>query len=81
MTSLANRADIAPARPVDDATAARLAEAARLLFAHLEQGRRVDAAMLRPAMEQAFGASDSSGAWTWKTAYDACEAADRKSVV
>ena len=75
MTSLANRADIAPARPVDDATAARLAEAARLLFAHLEQGRRVDAAMLRPAMEQAFGASDSSGAWTWKTAYDACEAA------
>lgn len=75
MTSLANRADIAPARPVDDATAARLAEAARLLFAHLEQGRRVDAAMLRSAMEQAFGTSDSSGAWTWKTGYEACEAA------
>src|SRR3546814_1152965 len=26
-------------------------------------------------MEAAFGASDTSGAWDWKTAYDACEAA------
>ena len=26
-------------------------------------------------MEAAFGASDASGAWNWKTAYDACEAA------
>jgi hypothetical protein len=26
-------------------------------------------------MEAAFGASDASGAWDWKTAYDACEAA------
>ena len=26
-------------------------------------------------MEQAFGASDAAGAWDWKTAYDACEAA------
>lgn len=26
-------------------------------------------------MEVAFGASDATGAWTWKTAYDACEAA------
>ena len=25
-------------------------------------------------MEHAFGASDASGAWNWKTAYDACEA-------
>ncbi|WP_324778755.1 strawberry notch-like NTP hydrolase domain-containing protein [Thiobacillus sedimenti] len=53
----------------------RLAEAARLLLPHLEQGHRVDAAVLRAAMEQAFGASDTSGAWDWKTAYDACEAA------
>ncbi|CAM5293170.1 hypothetical protein AFEL58S_00331 [Afipia felis] len=58
-----------------DAPAPRLAEAARLLLPHLEQGRRVDAAVLRAAMEQAFGASDTSGAWDWKTAYDACEAA------
>ena len=31
--------------------------------------------MLRSAMEAAFDASDASGAWDWKTAYDACEAA------
>ena len=30
---------------------------------------------LRGAMEAAFGASDATGAWNWKTAYDACEAA------
>ena len=30
---------------------------------------------LRAAMERAFGASDAEGAWDWKTAYDACEAA------
>jgi hypothetical protein len=51
-----------------------LAAAAHLLC-HLEQGRPVDAAMLRTAMEAAFGASDAAGAWDWKTAYDACEAA------
>ena len=63
-----------PCNPAD-APASRLAEAARLLLPHLEKGRRVDAAILRAEMEQAFGASDSSGAWDWKTAYDACEAA------
>ncbi|WMT88354.1 strawberry notch family protein [Pelagibacterium sp. 26DY04] len=41
----------------------------------LAQGRPVDAATLRSAMEQAFGSSDATGAWDWKTAYDACEAA------
>src|SRR5579884_3058578 len=49
--------------------------AAHLLIPHLEQGRQVDATILRAAMEQAFGAADTSGAWDWKTAYDACEAA------
>jgi predicted RNA methylase len=49
--------------------------AADLLLPHLERGERVDAATLRAAMETAFGASDTSGAWDWKTAYDACEAA------
>ncbi|HEY1780440.1 MAG TPA: strawberry notch family protein [Roseiarcus sp.] len=57
------------------APAFRLAEAGRLLLPHLEQGHRVDAAVLRAAIEQVFGASDAAGAWDWKTAYDACEAA------
>ena len=49
--------------------------AAELLFAHLSRGKRIDAVLLRGAMEQAFGASDATGAWDWKAAYDACEAA------
>jgi hypothetical protein len=49
--------------------------AAGLLLPHLERGQRIDAAMLRQAMESAFGASDSTGAWDWKCAYEACEAA------
>jgi predicted RNA methylase len=61
--------------PVRAGAASAIVEAARLLLPHLERGRRIDAAMLRSAMENAFGASDADGAWTWKTAYDACEAA------
>ncbi|MHC2582046.1 hypothetical protein ACVI1J_005782 [Bradyrhizobium diazoefficiens] len=49
--------------------------AAEQLLPHLERGRRIDAAILRAAMEAAFGASDATGAWNWKMAYDACEAA------
>lgn len=55
--------------------AAAIHGAAQILLPHLERGQRVDAATLRAAMEIAFGASDASGAWDWKTAYDACEAA------
>jgi len=49
--------------------------AAETLLARLETGAPVDTAVLRAAMEQAFGASDASGAWNWKDAYEACEAA------
>ncbi len=59
----------------DAETASRVFAAAGLLLPHLEHGQRVDAAALRAAMEAAFGASDATGAWTWKLAYDACEAA------
>jgi predicted RNA methylase len=48
---------------------------ANLLLADLERGRAIDAHALRVAMTAAFGASDAEGAWPWKTAYDACEAA------
>ena len=62
-------------RDHDAETAARIFTAAGLLLPHLERGQRVDAATLRGAMEAGFGASDATGAWTWKIAYDACEAA------
>ena len=55
--------------------ASAVIKAARQLLTDLERGRRVDAAVLRSAMEAAFAASDATGAWNWKTAYDACEAA------
>jgi len=54
---------------------AGIAAAAHLLLPHLERGNRIDAIVLRAAMEHAFGGSDAAGAWDWKTAYEACEAA------
>src|ERR1700756_5386173 len=55
--------------------ASAIVSAARQLLTDLEQGRRIDAAVLRNAMQAAFGASDATGAWNWKMAYDACEVA------
>jgi predicted RNA methylase len=69
--------DLSPATlaqvPVASATA--ILAVGGLLMPSLERGQRVDAPMLRTAMEAAFGASDASGLWDWKTAYDACEVA------
>ncbi|SOC11574.1 hypothetical protein [Rhodobacter maris] len=48
---------------------------ANLLLPHLERGQRVYTAILRDAMETAFGASDAIGAWDWKLAYEADEGA------
>ncbi|MDA9505815.1 methylase [Bradyrhizobium sp. CCBAU 11386] len=74
--SLAGGAAAAPLsmRAAATLTSAAL-KAARRLLTDLESGRRIDAAVLRSAMEAAFGASDAAGAWNWKTAYDVCEAA------
>jgi hypothetical protein len=63
------------AAPTNPGPAVAIAEAARLILPDLERGRRIDAAMLRAAMECAFGGSDTEGTWDWKTAYDSCEAA------
>jgi predicted RNA methylase len=52
-----------------------LIHAATLLVQLLGQGRAVDSRALRSAMESAFGGSDASGAWVWKDAYEASEAA------
>ena len=57
------------------AAAPAILAAANLLLPHLERGQCVDATILRDAMEKAFGASDASGAWDWKLAYEACEMA------
>lgn len=58
-------------RPTADA----LIAAARLILPDLERGRRVQTSALRAAMQTAFGGSDAQGAWDWKSAYDAGEAA------
>src|SRR6202790_159178 len=52
-----------------------LVAACGLLLADLERGRAIDAQALRAAMSAALGRADAEGAGTWKTAYDACEAA------
>lgn len=77
MISASAAAKAAEALPPDhDAeTASQVFAAAGLLLPHLERGQRVDAAALRAAMEAGFDASDATGAWSWKLAYDACEAA------
>ena len=62
--------------PAAPATRASLILSVALqLVDHLERGQRIDAAILSAAMEAAFGASDTSGAWDWKAAYEACEVA------
>jgi protein strawberry notch len=52
-----------------------LIHAATLLAQLLGQGRAVDSRALRSAMESAFGGTDAEGAWVWKDAYEALEAA------
>jgi protein strawberry notch len=63
----------AAGQPIVPASA--LFHAAGHLLPDLERGRIVDARTLRTAMEQAFGGTDAEGAWSWKDAYEACEAA------
>src|ERR1700686_3783133 len=60
--------------PAPDKTSG-LFHAATLLAQLLGQGRALDSRALRSAMEAAFGASDAEGAWVWKDAYEALEAA------
>ena len=75
MTTVSRVVAACAAAPSHTSASAGILQAARLLLPDLERGRRIDAGVLRFAMETAFGASDAAGAWDWKTAYDACEAA------
>ena len=52
-----------------------LLAAAGQLLPFLEQGAPVPTARLRTVMEAAFGGTHAEGAWDWKLAYDAGEAA------
>src|ERR1700752_2504620 len=52
-----------------------LIHAATLLAQLLGQGRAIDSRALRSAMETAFCGTDAEGAWVWKDAYEALEAA------
>lgn len=52
-----------------------LHRAALDLLPTLIAGTALDARALRSTMEAAFGGSDAEGLWTWKDAYEACEAA------
>ena len=62
-----------PQAPLDKVSG--LIHAATLLAQLLGQGRAIDTRALRSAMETAFCGSDAEGAWAWKDAYEACEAA------
>ncbi len=64
-----------PAEPDRPVAGDALFAAARTLLPVLETGRALDAATLRDAMTEAFSGSDASGAWVWKDAYEAAEAA------
>ncbi|MGY4497035.1 hypothetical protein ACVWYH_000962 [Bradyrhizobium sp. GM24.11] len=50
-----------PVTPTSLDKSGTIAGAAQQLFLHLERGQRVDAQMLRTAMESAFGDSDADG--------------------
>lgn len=54
---------------------ANVLAAARALAAHLARSRPLDRRLIAQVMTTAFGASDAEGAWVWRDAYDAIEAA------
>ena len=61
--------------PVLSDPAAAILVVAEALQPDLAHGFQIDALRLRVEMERAFGGSDSDGAWDWKLAYEAGEAA------
>ena len=73
------QASVSPALPPAEAPlrpkAARLIAAAKALLLALAAGRALDARTLRQIMTTAFEGSDAEGAWAWKDAYEAAEAA------
>ena len=64
-----------PRSPASSDKPVRLLSAARSLMQELSRGRALTATILRDALTAAFGGTDAEGAWVWKDAYDAAEAA------
>lgn len=56
-------------------TAANILAAARALTPSLSRSRPLDRRLVSEVMTLSFGATDAQGAWSWKDAYDAVEAA------
>jgi predicted RNA methylase len=56
-------------------SADQIVAVAHALLPTLARGQTIDARTLRAVMEAAFCGSDADGRWTWKDAYEACEAA------
>ncbi|MGN6424254.1 MAG: strawberry notch-like NTP hydrolase domain-containing protein [Asticcacaulis sp.] len=79
MNAPVSTACLAAAHPTTSSAASAAAQAtldaATALLPTMETGGRLDAVLLRNVMTDAFGGSDSEGAWDWKSAYDACEVA------
>jgi hypothetical protein len=55
--------------------AANTLAAARALTPHLNRSRALDRKLVASTMTISFGGSDAEGAWSWRDAYDAIEAA------
>ncbi|MFD3266429.1 strawberry notch-like NTP hydrolase domain-containing protein [Phenylobacterium ferrooxidans] len=55
--------------------AANTLAAARALIPHLNRSRALDRKLVASTMTISFGGSDAEGAWSWRDAYDAIEAA------
>jgi hypothetical protein len=61
--------------PPPSNAAANILAVAEALQPALAAGLPIDTSLLRAEMERAFGGSDAAGAWDWKQAYEAGEAA------
>ncbi|HEY3949854.1 strawberry notch-like NTP hydrolase domain-containing protein [Phenylobacterium sp.] len=75
MNALLPLFETVPAAQAGDHTAANLLAAARALLPQLNRSRPLDRRLVANVMTTSFGASDADGAWLWRDAYDAIEAA------
>ena len=64
-----------PQSPAHSDKPVRLLTAARSLVRDLSRGSSLTAPILRDALSGSFGGTDAEGAWVWKDAYEAAEAA------